>query len=88
VESVVALIRGLFGFDGPLDTLAFATRAAELETNGNLAWFAAANTALGHASYMIGDLDTAYFRRRRQARPRPPCYGFSLSRPWRWLKRS
>jgi LuxR family maltose regulon positive regulatory protein len=59
VESVVALIRGLFGFDGPLDTLAFATRAAELETNGNLAWFAAANTALGHASYMIGDLDTA-----------------------------
>jgi LuxR family transcriptional regulator, maltose regulon positive regulatory protein len=59
VESVVALIRGLFGFDGPLDTLAFARRAAELETNGNLAWFAVANTALGHASYVIGDLDTA-----------------------------
>lgn len=59
VESVVALIRGLFGFDGPLDTLAFARRAAELETNGDLAWFAVANTALGHASYVIGDLDTA-----------------------------
>jgi LuxR family maltose regulon positive regulatory protein len=59
VESVVALVRGLFGFDGPLDTLAFARRAAELETNGNLAWFTVANTALGHASYVIGDLDTA-----------------------------
>jgi len=59
VESVMALVRGLFGFDGPLDTLAFARRAAELETNGNLAWFTVANTALGHASYVIGDLDTA-----------------------------
>jgi ATP/maltotriose-dependent transcriptional regulator MalT len=59
VESVVALIRGLFGFGGPLDTLAFARRAAELETNGNLAWFAVANTSLGHASYLVGDLETA-----------------------------
>jgi LuxR family transcriptional regulator, maltose regulon positive regulatory protein len=59
VESVVPLIRGLFGFGGPLDMQASATRAAELETNGSTPWFAVANTALGHASYVMGDLDTA-----------------------------
>jgi LuxR family maltose regulon positive regulatory protein len=59
VESVVALIRGLFGFGGPSDMLASARRAAELETDGNTPWYAVATTALGHASYVIGDLDTA-----------------------------
>ena len=59
VESVVALIRGLFGFGGPVDMLASARRAVELETDGNTPWYAVANTALGHASYVIGDLDTA-----------------------------
>jgi LuxR family maltose regulon positive regulatory protein len=59
VASEVALIRGLFGFGGPLDMLTYARRAADLETNGNLPWFAVANTALGHASYVMGDLDTA-----------------------------
>jgi LuxR family transcriptional regulator, maltose regulon positive regulatory protein len=59
VESAVALIRGLFGFGGPLDMQSYATRAAELETNGSTPWFAVANTALGHASYTMGDLDTA-----------------------------
>jgi LuxR family transcriptional regulator, maltose regulon positive regulatory protein len=59
VESVVALIRGLFGFGGPTDMLASAQRAAELETDGSTPWYAVANTALGHASYVIGDLDTA-----------------------------
>ena len=33
-ESVVALIRGLFGFGGPVDMLTYAQRAAELETDG------------------------------------------------------
>jgi LuxR family maltose regulon positive regulatory protein len=59
VESVVALIRGLFGFGGPSDMLESARRASELETDGNTPWYAVATTALGHASYVIGDLDTA-----------------------------
>jgi LuxR family transcriptional regulator, maltose regulon positive regulatory protein len=59
VESAVALIRGLFGFDGPDDMLASARRAAELETDGNTQSYAVANAALGHASYVAGDLDTA-----------------------------
>ena len=58
-ESVVALVRGLFGFGGPVDMLASARRAAELETDGNTPWYAVANAALGHASYMVGDLNAA-----------------------------
>ena len=59
VESVIALIRGLLGFNGPSDMLASARRAAELETDGNTSWYAVAGAALGHASYVAGDLDTA-----------------------------
>jgi LuxR family maltose regulon positive regulatory protein len=59
VGSAVAMIQGFFGFGGPVEMLASATRAAELETNGNTPWFAVANAALGHASYVIGDLDAA-----------------------------
>ena len=59
VESVIALIRGLFGFGGPVDMLTSAQRAAELETDGKTPWYAVANTALGHASYIAGDLQTA-----------------------------
>jgi LuxR family maltose regulon positive regulatory protein len=59
VESTVALIQGLFGFDGPVEMLAAARRAAELETDGNTRWYGVANTALGHASYVAGDLSTA-----------------------------
>ena len=36
-ESAAALIRGLFGFDGPLEMLASARRAAALETDGSTA---------------------------------------------------
>jgi LuxR family maltose regulon positive regulatory protein len=59
VESAEVLIRGLFGFGGPLDMLASAQRAAELETDGKTPWCATANTALGHANYVVGDLNTA-----------------------------
>jgi ATP/maltotriose-dependent transcriptional regulator MalT len=59
VESALALIRGLFGFDGPAEMLEWARRAVALETDGNTPWYAVANTALGHASYVIGDLSTA-----------------------------
>jgi LuxR family transcriptional regulator, maltose regulon positive regulatory protein len=59
VESAAALIQGLFGFGGPLDMLASAQRAAELETDGKTPWSATANTALGHANYVVGDSNTA-----------------------------
>ena len=59
VESAAALIQGLFGFGGPLDMVASAQRAAELETDGKTPWYATANTALGHANYVVGDLNTA-----------------------------
>jgi LuxR family maltose regulon positive regulatory protein len=59
VESVVALIRGLFGFDGPTIMLASARRAVELETDGSSPWYAMAHAALGHATYIAGDLNTA-----------------------------
>ena len=59
VESVVTMIRGMFGFGGPVDMLASARRAAELETDGNTAWYAVANAALGHANYVVGDLNAA-----------------------------
>ena len=59
VESVVTMIHGLFGFDGPVDMLASARRATELERDGNTPWYAVANTALGHASYVVGDLNAA-----------------------------
>ena len=59
VESVAALIRSLILADGPLETLAAARRAAELEADRNTPWYSAANVALGHASYVVGDLETA-----------------------------
>jgi LuxR family transcriptional regulator, maltose regulon positive regulatory protein len=59
VESAVALIRGMFGFGGPVEMLGSAQRAAELETDGNSPWYAAARAALGHAYYVAGDLHAA-----------------------------
>jgi LuxR family maltose regulon positive regulatory protein len=59
VESAVAMIRGMSGFGGPVEMLAAATRAVELESDGNSPWFGFANFALGHAHYVGGDLDAA-----------------------------
>jgi LuxR family transcriptional regulator, maltose regulon positive regulatory protein len=59
LESAAALIRSLISFDGPVEMLATAQRAAELEADGNTPWYSAANVALGHASYVVGDLETA-----------------------------
>jgi len=58
-ESAVALIRGLFGFNGPTDMLDSARRAVELETDGSTPWNTVANAALGHACYALGDLNAA-----------------------------
>jgi ATP/maltotriose-dependent transcriptional regulator MalT len=59
VESAVALIGGVFGFDGPVEMLAGAHRAVELETDGRSPYYAIANMSLGHCAYVAGDLDLA-----------------------------
>ncbi|HZA31514.1 MAG TPA: LuxR C-terminal-related transcriptional regulator [Propionibacteriaceae bacterium] len=59
-ESAAALIRGLFGFGGPVDMLASARLAVALEEkDGSTPSFAIAQVALGHASYVAGALSTA-----------------------------
>jgi LuxR family transcriptional regulator, maltose regulon positive regulatory protein len=57
--SAVAMIRGLFGYEGPDRMLAEARRAVELETDGTTPWYGVARAALGHACYVIGDLRLA-----------------------------
>ena len=49
VESAVAMIRGVFGYGGPLDTLAAARRAVELENDSQSPQYAIAHVSLGHA---------------------------------------
>ncbi|GAA3630152.1 LuxR C-terminal-related transcriptional regulator [Microlunatus ginsengisoli] len=55
-RSALLLIRGLFGFDGPAVMLSEARRATELEDDDRTPWYAAAQAALGHATYVVGDL--------------------------------
>ena len=43
----------------PVGHVGVGPAPAELETDGNTPWYAVATTALGHANYVIGDLDTA-----------------------------
>ncbi|MDZ5661753.1 LuxR C-terminal-related transcriptional regulator [Nocardioides sp. S-58] len=59
VESATAMIEGLFGYGGPLTMRASAQRAATLETDRHSPFYALAQTALGHAYYVAGDLDRA-----------------------------
>jgi LuxR family maltose regulon positive regulatory protein len=59
VESATAMIRGVFGYDGPLEMTAGAERAMELETDGRSPYHAIAHMARGHAAYVAGDLDLA-----------------------------
>ena len=87
VESAVALIGGLFGFGGPVEMLAGAQRAVELETDGRSPYYAIAHVSLGHAHYVAGDLDLAetFWRTHRTTTP-PLCVirvlGLSVSRWW------
>ena len=57
VESAVAMIRGLFGYGGPLDTMEAARRAVEIETDSQSPYYAIAHVSLGHALYLLGDLE-------------------------------
>jgi LuxR family transcriptional regulator, maltose regulon positive regulatory protein len=59
VESAMAQMRAWFGFGGPLDMMAAARRAARLETNGQSAQYVIAQATLGHAHYVLGELDQA-----------------------------
>jgi LuxR family maltose regulon positive regulatory protein len=59
VESAVALIKGSFAYDGPLEAMTAARRAVEIETNVQSPYHAIAHLALGHAAYLLGDLDQA-----------------------------
>lgn len=59
IESATAQMRALLGFGGPLDMMAAARRAAELETNGRSAQYVIAQATLGHAHYLQGELDQA-----------------------------
>jgi len=59
IASAKAQMRALLGFGGPLDMMAAARLAAELETDTRSAQFAIAQGALGRAHYVQGDLDQA-----------------------------
>ena len=59
VESAIAMIQGLFGYGGLREMRAGARRAVELETDTHSPYYALATLALGHATYVSGDLDAA-----------------------------
>jgi LuxR family maltose regulon positive regulatory protein len=59
VESAAAMIRGLFGYGGPVEMMRGAERAVALETDHHSPFFSLSNVALGHAAYVAGDLERA-----------------------------
>jgi LuxR family maltose regulon positive regulatory protein len=59
VESAVAMIHGVFGYDGPIAMTNGAQRALELETDGRSPYYSIAHLSRGHAAYVAGDLDLA-----------------------------
>jgi LuxR family maltose regulon positive regulatory protein len=59
VEAAIAMINGLFGYDGPVAMTKDAQRALELETDGRSPYYSIAHVSRGHAAYVAGDLDLA-----------------------------
>lgn len=59
VASALAMIKGLFGYGGPVEMLSAAQRAVALETDPHSPFYAVANVSLGHAAYVMGDLEGA-----------------------------
>jgi LuxR family transcriptional regulator, maltose regulon positive regulatory protein len=55
LESSVALLQGLCGFDGLEPMRRSAQRAAELESDASSPWYALARTVLGFSRYLSGD---------------------------------
>ena len=58
-RSAAAVVRAMFGFDGPSSLLAAARLAIELESHPQARWYAVSRVTAGHAAYLVGDLDTA-----------------------------
>jgi LuxR family maltose regulon positive regulatory protein len=59
IESAVALITATFAYGGPLEAKDAALRASEIETDVLSPAHALAQLALGHAAYVLGDLELA-----------------------------
>jgi LuxR family transcriptional regulator, maltose regulon positive regulatory protein len=55
LESSVALLEGLCGFDGLEAMRSSAEWAAELESDASQPWYALARTVLGYSRYLSGD---------------------------------
>ena len=68
VESASALIRGLFGYGDPLETFEAAQRAVEIETDPQSPFYPIAHTGLGHAGFLLGDLELAITHLRQASR--------------------
>jgi LuxR family maltose regulon positive regulatory protein len=59
VEAAVSLVRGLFGYGGPIEMYDAGQRALELETDGRSPFYSMAHQAAGHAAYVVGELELA-----------------------------
>jgi LuxR family maltose regulon positive regulatory protein len=59
VDSAIAMIDGIFGYRGPVPMMSGAERAVAIETDHHSPFYALAHVALGHAAYVMGDLDRA-----------------------------
>jgi LuxR family maltose regulon positive regulatory protein len=59
IESAVALIEATFAYGGPLEAKDAAIHASEIETDERSPAHALAQAALGHAAYVLGDLELA-----------------------------
>jgi LuxR family maltose regulon positive regulatory protein len=67
IGSAVALLTGLTGYDGPDQLLRSGQLAARLEDDPTSPWYASAQFILGHAHYVLGDLEAAIDALRRAA---------------------
>jgi LuxR family maltose regulon positive regulatory protein len=88
VESTVCLIRGMFGYDGPIVMARNVSRALELETDGRSPFYSIAQLAAGHLAYLQGDLDDAVtlFTRAAQNDAAPAIIRMRAMSCWSWAE--
>ena len=70
IRCATLLLRGLFAPDGPLDARDAARRALSMDEDQESPHRAVAHLALGHAAYLLGDLDVALAQLRAAASSR------------------